>query len=336
MHPFLLFVKSVFTDFFISNIRLMEVKCYEKGENAVKYSISNILVILENICKGNNAEAGMTWPVEILELLLVHRIYSIIGDGTYDLLKGIFKKEIKGCYAHQKLYLFSMSASNAFIVLVWGVLIQKRSIGNFGFVKENAIRSYLLGMLIGLLMFSVVYMISTLTGSISKSRVSGHKDIRIYVSFLLGFLVQGMGEEILCRGYFIGSFTRRYSVTAAVLIESTVFTANHFRNNGSSVLAMINMFGFGIFASLYYLCSKNIWGICAFHGVWNFVQGNIFGTKVSGTSFGPSLYITTAKKGKELINGGDYGLEGGIITSIAFTVGCIFFIMYLNNKEYCI
>ena len=59
--------------------------------------------------------------------------------------------------------------------------------------------------------------------------------------------------------------------------------------------------------------------------MWNFVQGNIFGIPVSGMKIKASV-LSFSQQGNYLINGGDFGLEGGLavtlvlVVSIALTV----------------
>lgn len=42
------------------------------------------------------------------------------------------------------------------------------------------------------------------------------------VLFLLGYLIQGMAEELLYRSYLMVTIARRYSMTVAVLISAVI------------------------------------------------------------------------------------------------------------------
>ncbi len=53
----------------------------------------------------------------------------------------------------------------------------------------------------------------------------------------------------------------------------------------------------------------------------NWVQGSIFGIKVSGTLVpGGSILASQPIEGKSLISGGAFGIEGSIICSVIFLV----------------
>ena len=108
--------------------------------------------------------------------------------------------------------------------------------------------------------------------------------------------------------------------------------ALHLLNNGIAPLALVNLFLYGVFASLYFLWRGNIWGIAAFHSMWNFAQGNVFGILVSGGDFGVSLLVSVSDPSGALINGGDFGLEGGVAVTVVLTLG-IAFVLWRNLRR---
>jgi len=79
---------------------------------------------------------------------------------------------------------------------------------------------------------------------------------------------------------------------------------------------------FGLFASVYALKFNSIWGVCAIHSAWNFVQGNIFGLQVSGMDKMVTIWRFEAI-GNDYITGGDFGPEGGLSVSIVLLIALI-------------
>ena len=193
-------------------------------------------------------------------------------------------------------------------------------------------KEYGTGILAGFAFFSVCVGLGLLTGGLKFGGISPEFSIGIFVLYLLGYMVQGMAEEVLCRGYFLGSYARRYPVYAAVLANSLLFAALHLLNSGISVLAIVNLTLFGIFASLYFVRRGSIWGIGAFHTVWNLVQGNFYGIKVSGMSLGNTFLTMNPVEGKELLNGGDFGMEGSLICTLVYVIGIIW-LLTRKNKD---
>lgn len=232
--------------------------------------------------------------------------------------------------AYKILMLFS-DAMMILITCLFCKFIQKRKMRTLGFVKKNMVKEYLVGMLAGFLVFSVIVLLGVISGGLTITGISPEFSIGLFLLYLLGYMVQGMGEEVLCRGYLLVSIGRRYPVYLAVILNSVFFAALHLLNSGISVLAFINLSLFGVFASVYFIRSGNIWGIGAFHSVWNLVQGNFYGIRVSGMGLSNSFLTSVPTEGKDILSGGDFGMEGSIFTTLVLVAGIIF--LYLRKKK---
>lgn len=219
------------------------------------------------------------------------------------------------------------------VVFIFCRFIQKRKLRTLGFVNKDVFKSYGIGMILGFVFFAACVGLGILTGGLTMNGLSDNFTANIWVLYLLGFMVQGMAEEVLCRGYFMSSFARRYPVWVAVGINALVFACMHLANPGIGVLPIINLFLFGVFASLYYVRGGNIWGIGAFHTVWNFAQGNVFGIQVSGLTVTNSLLSITATEGKPLLNGGSFGMEGSLICTLVYVAGIVWLLTRKNKDE---
>ncbi len=207
------------------------------------------------------------------------------------------------------------------VVILFCRLIQKRKPDTLGFIKSGMGKEYLTGLVVGFVMFSSAVLICVAAGAIKIEGFSETFSILMFFLFLLGFMLQGMAEEVICRGYVMVSIARRYSMWTAVISNAVIFAALHLLNNGISVPAFINLVLFGIFASLYFVKKGNIWGVAAVHSVWNLVQGNFWGLRVSGMVTECSVLRSTMVEGRELLNGGAFGPEGGLGVSVVLLVG---------------
>ncbi len=204
----------------------------------------------------------------------------------------------------------------------------KRELSTAGFTKPFW-SEYGLGLLAGFAVFALAVGIAAAAGTLTIAGISPDFSPLPWLLIFVGFLVQGMSEELLCRGMFMINIARKNSVAAAIFCNALFFAALHLLNNGIAPLALVNLFLFGVFASLYYLWRGNIWGIAAFHSIWNFAQGNVFGILVSGGEFGTSLLSSNADPAGALINGGSFGLEGGLAVTAVLVLG-IAFVMWRN------
>lgn len=232
--------------------------------------------------------------------------------------------------AYKILMLFS-DAMMILITCLFCKLIQKRKMNTMGFRKKNMVKDYLIGMLSGFLVFSTIVLLGVISGGLTINGISPEFSIGLFLLYLLGYMVQGMGEEVLCRGYLLVSIGRRYPVYLAIILNAVFFAALHLFNRGISVLAFMNLSLFGIFASVYFIRSGNIWGVGAFHSIWNLVQGNFYGIRVSGMGLSNSFLMSVPAEGKDLLSGGDFGMEGSIFTTLVLVAGTA--LLYFRKKK---
>lgn len=268
----------------------------------------------------------------IAELIVMTPIQMVLMFSNQDYMNAIAAGDVEAgikaamALAQSNAMLIAMLFANAGIILVtllFCKLIQKRKVTTVGFQKPGLWKEYLCGMGVGFVIFSVAVLLCVVTGSLKIQGLSATFSIGVFVMFLLGYMIQGMAEEVLCRGYFLVSVSRRYPLAVGIAANSVLFAALHLLNNGISVLAFINLVLFGIFASVYFIKRGNIWGVGALHSIWNLVQGNVYGIRVSGISSSCTILSSEMVAGRELINGGDFGLEGGLAVTIVLVAGTL-------------
>ena len=218
------------------------------------------------------------------------------------------------------------------LLVIYVKFVEKRSLHSMGFVKEHAVTDYLLGMIIAFAMFSACVGLCVASGAMTfGGYVLNGKYLTLALLFL-GFIVQGASEETVCRGFMMTSFGSKGGAFAGMLFNSLVFGSLHLLNSGLTALSMVNLILFGVFMSFLVLKLNSIWMACAIHTVWNFVQGNFYGIFVSGFNFGTSVFRFNSVEGKELMNGGAFGMEGGLATTIILTISIIV-VLLLSPRE---
>ncbi len=218
------------------------------------------------------------------------------------------------------------------LYIVYCRFIEKRSLYSMGFNRKNALGQYFSGLLVGFVMFGACVVISWASGSLQFGGFTLGSGFGLLLCFFIGFVIQGMSEEVILRGYFMMSVAGKNSILLAVISNSVIFAILHLLNPGVTVLSVANLILFGLFASVYTLKMNNIWGICAIHSIWNFAQGNLFGIKVSGMDAGVSVLSFVPAGASTLINGGDFGLEGGLAVTIVLVLSTLI-VLKLPGKE---
>ena len=217
------------------------------------------------------------------------------------------------------------------LVIVYCHGIDGRSYASMGLRRKGMAKNYGFGYLIGIVMITAAVALAVLLGGAKFTGLNSSVSVLYIVVFFLGYLVQGMSEEVCFRGYFMVSCANRVHVGIAVFLSSLAFSAMHLANAGISLFAFINLTLFGVFMAVYVLRTDDLWGACAIHSAWNFFQGNIFGISVSGGAMSSSVFGTAFADGHELISGGAFGIEGGICTTIVLAVATAL-VLFLPQK----
>ena len=217
------------------------------------------------------------------------------------------------------------------LVLVYLRVIEKRKPQTIGFRGPTPAVEYIVGFAIGLALMAVCVFANVLMGN---ATFDGTPQFSwILLPLLCAFLLQGMSEEVLCRGFLLHKFAARYAPIVGILVNSMFFMVLHLLNPNVAPLPLINIVVFGVFASLYIWKRGNIWGISALHSAWNFAQGNLFGVAVSGQAPGYALFHTTFSERGTLFSGGSFGIEGGLMCTIVFAVGIVILLFLPVRRE---
>ena len=303
----------------------------EAGEN--RKGLNLVLEILIFAAVFLVCTVGETLVMLPGQMLLISRsqLYlDAVGTGDVNLIA-----EAAAEAASTDLFtILSLFATAVMILLVFLFcrFLQKRKLSSLGFVQKGCGKEYAKGIVIGFGMFSAAVLLCVATGS-AKLSWSNSFAVSTFLLFMAGYMVQGMAEEVLCRGYFMVSVGRRYPMVVAVAANSVAFAALHLLNPGIAPLAIVNLILFGIFASVCFIKTENIWMVGAIHSVWNLVQGNVYGIKVSGMQTDCTVFAASMTEGGELINGGAFGLEGGLAVTVVLAVGIAVFCFYKGKEE---
>ncbi len=239
-----------------------------------------------------------------------------------------------GQSVHMLIQLFGTAVASLAVIL-WVRLFERRSDLSLGFASRGAVAEYLIGIVGGVLLFGAAVGVCVLCGVAEVSVATEMPAWWLLALFFVGFLIQGMSEELLCRSFLMVSLSRKWPLWACAVTNAAVFSALHLLNPGIAPIALLNIFLFGVLASLLTLRRGSIWMVSAVHSLWNFAQGNLFGIPVSGLSGMPAPLSTTMDSSTlwgRLIGGGEFGVEGGLGATVVMGVG-ILVVMMLNTKK---
>ena len=199
-------------------------------------------------------------------------------------------------------------------------------------------RHLLLGLLFGALTLGLAVAIAIVFGGLQfePSDVDASALFHSLAVSLLIFAVGAAAEEALFRGYMLQTFARAGLASVAIGLTAVFFGIIHKDNDNATNISIINTVLAGVWFGIGYLRTRDLWFVWGMHLMWNWVQGAFFGIEVSGlTHLVPAALLKEIDNGPHWLTGEMYGVEGGIVTTIAITLStlAICFVPWLKAGE---
>ena len=303
--------------------------------------MKKILSVIHNISPFNNREEMSTVEYVIKKALafgLIYCLSAVIGEGVvigtlygmgYDPLHGIMPEGLLAdLLPYYGFVVFIL------ITVLYCKIIEKRTLQSNGF-KRN-ITDYLQGILLAVLLLFLIVFPGCVTNVIQFKGF--HTDVNVIniVLWLFAFVIQGTAEEVMCRGFLMSSLLKKISVLPAVIISSTAFTIPHLSSLFEAdfeyaIIGMLNLYLVSAIFSVLVLLRSNIWIACGLHSIWNFLLYGIMGLSVSGSEIKSDSVIRLCVEKSNIFNGGEYGIEASIITTVV--LGLFVFVLIKVWKE---
>ena len=126
-------------------------------------------------------------------------------------------------------------------------------------------------------------------------------------------------EELVFRGYAFQTLLRGAPAVIPILLFSIFFGGAHLGNPSRTFFSTANTVLAGIWLSIAYLKTRNLWFPTALHFMWNWTMGIFFGIPISGQQIGHPLFVPSGG-GPDWLTGGNYGSEGGAAATAALII----------------
>ncbi len=307
-----------------------------------------------SVCKrSSEGERPLSLPLMLFALLVILFLSSSLQTALllpaffiseYRVIFGMgesesFLEELLLCFEgfiQSDVGLLIQLLSTAFTVVLTLVLctvLLKRRPASLALCKRGAALHYLLGLVLGGALFAACFGVASINGSLKLLGIASPVKVGMILLLFVGYVVQAASEEILFRGFLMCDLARRFSPVTAVLLSSAVFATAHFSNAGIGPIAVLNLFLFGVFVSLWVLRTGNLLGACAIHTAWNFTEGHVFGCRVSGFVADSTVFHCDALTSLSLTNGGAFGPEGGVAVTVVFLIVIVLLLVFPSRKE---
>ena len=195
--------------------------------------------------------------------------------------------------------------------------------------RGAALREFLVGLAIGALLMSTVIAVLALLGSYHVVDVGWSTGI---LAGLGAGVLAGFTEEILFRGILLRLIEGWVGTWWALAITSFLFGISHLGNAHATVFGAVAIaLEAGILLGACYLLTRRLWLAIGLHVAWNFVQGGIFGSDISGIGSGRGL-IEARFTGPDLLTGGVMGIEGSVVAIIVCTAAGVAMLLAVRRR----
>jgi len=185
-------------------------------------------------------------------------------------------------------------------------LIERRPVSELSLRHSGEL---LTGTLFGTVLFSLVVAVLWAVGSY---QVLGSNPWQVMLSALWIGLVPGFIEEIIFRGVLYRILEESLGTWISLIITSLFFGFAHAANPGATPFSSIAIaLEAGTMLGMAYTATRRLWLPIGIHFAWNFVQGGVFGIKVSGLDV--TGWLISRLVGPELISGGNFGAEASVV-----------------------
>jgi membrane protease YdiL (CAAX protease family) len=211
-------------------------------------------------------------------------------------------------------------------LVVVGWLIERRTFTELGFGR-GLLRDMGIGLALGAGIISLVIGLLALFGwyqVLGPGTLVG-AGIGTNLSVVLLFLLIAVFEETAFRGLLFRIVENGLGSWGALIVSAIFFGLAHLGNNGATITSAIAIaLEAGVLLAAIYMATRSLWMVIGVHWAWNYFEGPVFGTQVSGNESASLLHSVT--NGPVLFTGGAFGPEAGLFAVIVGGITGAFFI----------
>ncbi len=295
------------------------------------------------------------WDRELRRLRLLFRLVLyiaiiLLGFFGFSLLVGM-----TGAYAlfNSRIAIGLMEIGLA-LLAVWaaGRVLDHRAFAEFGFrFDRNWLRDLAFGLALGAFLMAAIFLVEWALGWIHIRGLFGTNTALSSLPTRADFWNQ-FGQSLIF--YTLAAVPRNCSSAPipsqpegraaqqahqqgqaawlAAILTSVMFGLAHLGNPHATWISTLNIFFAGIMLSLGFIYSGQAALSIGLHFTWNFFQGVIFGFPISGTASSANL-IRIEQRGAELLTGGSFGPEAGLVGLAAMVIGSLLIVRYYQRRQ---
>jgi len=297
----------------------------------------------------------------VVTLLILFSALAGFVVGNADQLKKDPTRFMAGILQGDHLWMMVVLEFVVSLITVWvfRIFIDRRSMASLGLTPAGYGQESIIGFFTGPALLGLLSIILMLTGHLQWVDITPDANT-LFISFGMVVLI-ACSEELVFRGYvlsnllesftgettglpaegpstddlrrkgnFSGNLSSQSGKWVALLLSALCFAIFHFSSPGLTALAFANLFLAGILLGINYMYTRNLWFSIFLHLSWNFFQGPLLGSHVSGLTM-PTL-LQMEVNGDWLITGGDFGLEGSVLNTALSLIAILILALAFEKK----
>ena len=147
----------------------------------------------------------------------------------------------------------------------------------------------------------------------------GMRIAKFAIYYAVFFLMTGLFEEFLWRGYSQWVVMKTMRFWPAAVFLSATFAAVHATNYGETRVGLLTVFCMGMFFAFTLQRTGNLWWAVGFHASWDFSESFLYSAPDSGT-VAPGHLLNSSFHGPAWLTGGTVGPEGSYLVFVLLVV----------------
>jgi uncharacterized protein len=207
--------------------------------------------------------------------------------------------------------------------------IEHRSIWSYGLTGRHRLANFLLGCAGGFMSLCLVIGLLWAGGYIVFDGVAlrGVQALFYGAESLFGFILVGVAEETIFRGYLLSTLGRGIGFWPGAWLLSFLFAAAHIHNLGENGPGIAQVVLGGLVFCLMLRVTGSLWLSIGFHTMWDWGQSFFYGTPDSALLMQRHL-LTTHPAGDPRFSGGAVGPEGSVLAPIGLIIIPLLLVWY--------
>ncbi len=210
--------------------------------------------------------------------------------------------------------------------------IEDRDPLSYGFRDARAFPRLMGGAAAGFLSLTSMLLVLRFTGHFyfGSPAIHGGQIFYFGLLYLLLFLLVGLFEETLLRGYPLFKLSQSIGFWPAAILLALLFARLHLGNSGESRFGVVSTGLFALVLSYSILRSGSLWWAIGFHSIWDYSQSFIYGVPDSGLLL-PGHFLNSSFTGPDWITGGSVGPEGSYL--IVMVLAAIVWVIHISLRR---